>query len=294
MKILVTGASGQLGGELCRQAGQLTTELIPCYDGGVDITQPEQIFLELEKTSPDLVINAAAYTNVEGAETDVQTAFAVNRDGAALLAEVCRKRRIPLIHVSTDFVFDGKKGDLYHEEDPVSPLNTYGLSKEAGESAVRKILPEHLIIRTAWLYSPIGSNFVKTMLRMGAEQKKIRVVADQYGSPTAASDFAAAILTIADKYADGQKIQWGTYHYCGRGVTSWHGFAEAIFRIGRSHCPMAVEKVEPISSKNFTAKAKRPAFSALDCSRIKKVFGIQTVPWEESLQQTIRRIIDRC
>ena len=183
--------------------------------------------------------------------------------------------------MSTDYVFDGRKQTPYVEDDPVAPMGVYGRSKAEGEAAVRGTLREHLIVRTAWLYSPYGSNFVRTILRLAAEGKELRIVDDQVGSPTCAADFAEALLSIAGRLRSGGEIPWGTYHYCGRGITSWFGFARHILQT----------LTVPITTREFPTAARRPAFSALDCSRIQAGFGIRLTPWQESVEQTIDRLL---
>ena len=194
---------------------------------------------------------------------------------------------IPLFHISTDYVFDGLKKGPYLESDPVSPVSVYGKSKAAGEVEVRNRLRNHIIFRTSWLYGVHGQNFVKTMLHLGREQTVLRVVADQYGCPTYAADLAEAILAIAVKYREGQQIAWGTYHYCGSGVTNWHGFAEKIFKLARQHDSLNVRTVEPITTAEYPTPAKRPVNSVLDCSLIAKRFDITTRPWPERLARML-------
>jgi len=250
----------------------------------------------LSAYKPVLLINAAAYTNVDKAESEPALAFAVNRDGPDNLAGACAKANLPFIHISTDYVFDGQKKSPYIETDQISPLGVYGKSKEQGEKMVRSRTEKHIILRTSWLYGMHGNNFVKTMLRLGREKMAIRVVSDQYGCPTSAADLAEAVLTIADLIISApginSKINWGTYHYCGQGITTWHEFAEAVFDIAGRHDAMKVEKIEPIKTVDYPTPAKRPFFSALDCSLIEKSFGIKTKPWQESLKVAIDRIFN--
>jgi dTDP-4-dehydrorhamnose reductase len=293
MKILVTGSKGQLGHELLIQGNDFGYEILPANLPDLDITDKTQVKHRLEKFQPSLVVNAAAYTNVDKAETEQNLAFAVNRDGPANLAEACAKFEIPLIHISTDFIFDGKKSSPYIESDPVSPLSIYGKSKQEGENEVRSRLKKHVILRTAWLYGVHGQNFVKTMLRLGREKQVISVVADQFGSPTSAADLAAAILNIISRIKYNPDITWGTYHYCGQGITTWHGFTEEILSLARQYISIKTKDVKPISTAEYPTKATRPCFSALDCGLIKKNFGINIKPWQDSLKTAIRRLCQK-
>jgi len=195
-----------------------------------------------------------------------------------------------LIHISTDFVFDGRKKNPYLESDRVSPLSIYGKSKAEGEAAVRTALRQHLIVRTSWLYSEHGHNFVKTMLNLGRERDQLSVVADQYGCPTGAADLAGAILTMAKKIIAGDKIRWGTYHYSGEGTTTWHGFAEAIFKLAASREKLKIRQVKSITTDQYPLPARRPLYSSLDCGLILDQFGVQTMPWEQSLATVIGKI----
>ncbi|MDL1980491.1 MAG: dTDP-4-dehydrorhamnose reductase [Deltaproteobacteria bacterium] len=290
MKILVIGSKGQLGHELLIQGNNLGYEILPADLPDLDITDKTQVKHWLEKFQPSLVVNAAAYTNVDKAETQQNLAFAVNRDGPANLAEACAKFEIPLIHISTDFIFDGKKSSPYIESDPVSPLSIYGKSKQEGEKEVRSRLKKHIILRTAWLYGVHGQNFVKTMLRLGREKEVISVVADQYGSPTSAADLADAVLQIISRIKYNPDITWGTYHYCGQGITTWHGFTEEILSLARQYIPIKTKDIKPISTAEYPTKAIRPPFSALDCGLIKKNFGISIEPWQDSLKTVIRQL----
>jgi dTDP-4-dehydrorhamnose reductase len=221
MRILLTGANGQVGRELSNSGGQRGIEVLALNRSDLDITDPVSVSREVNRSGVSLVINAAGYTAVDEAESEPELAFAVNRDGPAYLASACEKVGIPLVHISTDYVFDGQKQGDYLETDPVSPLSVYGKSKAAGEVEVRKRMREYLILRTGWVYGVYGHNFVKTMLRLGREKEVVQVVDDQYGCPTYAADLAETILRIAAQLQEGRQIIWGTYHYCGKGVTSW-------------------------------------------------------------------------
>jgi len=292
MKLLVLGADGQVGRELSRLAWPAGYDIAASDRGGVDIAQREQVFAAVARERPDIVINAAAYTAVDRAESEPDAALAGNCTGPANLAAACHDARVPLIHLSTDYVFDGSKPGPYREDDPVRPIGVYGKTKEAGDRAVREALAEHVILRTAWVYSAHGHNFVKTMLRLGAERPVLRVVADQIGSPTSAADIAGAIGTIVRQIAGGN-TSWGTYHFAGGGAVTWHGFAEAIFELaapwnstGRGSPP----RVEAIATADYPTPARRPANSVLDCSRIGAAFGIVPRPWRDALADVIREL----
>jgi dTDP-4-dehydrorhamnose reductase len=288
MKILVTGAHGQVGWELTRR-GKNRGFAVEATDVEVfDITDARAVEEQVCVPGLALVINCAAYTAVDRAESEPELALAVNRDGPACLATACGKARIPLIHISTDYVFDGSKEGPYRETDPVAPLGVYGRSKAEGEREVRTRLPEHVILRTSWVYGIHGHNFVKTMLRLGQERQVLRVVDDQQGCPTNAADLAEIILAIAGKY---DRKPWGTYHYSGKGVTTWHGFAEAIFAEARKYTSLLVERVEPIPTAQYPTPAKRPANSVLDCSLFTSTFGIEPRPWRESLAEVMQGLV---
>ena len=247
----------------------------------------------MNRAGVSLVVNAAGYTAVDQAESEPELAFAVNRDGPAYLASACGKSGVPLVHISTDFVFDGEKRGPYVETDKVSPLSVYGKSKAAGEVAVRDLLSEHIILRTSWLYGVHGRNFVKTMLRLACEKEVVRVVADQHGCPTYAADLAETILIIATQLQEGRQITWGTYHYCGKGVTTWYGFAEAILNLAKEHIQLKVKRTEAITTAEFPTSAKRPANSALDCSLIESRFGCAPIPWNESLTRMLHKVLSK-
>ena len=237
-----------------------------------------------------MVINAAAYTAVDRAESEPNIAFMVNRDSPANLAAACADAGIPLVHISTDYVFDGQKPNPYIESDRVSPLGVYGKSKAAGESEIRAHLKEHIILRTAWVYGNHGHNFVKTMLRLGKVREMLRVVNDQVGCPTYAADIAETILRLASIYCEENSISWGTYHYCGKGITTWHGFAQTIFEIAKNYDSFDLKKIVPITTEEYPLPAKRPANSALDCESISNKFGIYPKPWQDSLLAMIKQL----
>jgi dTDP-4-dehydrorhamnose reductase len=290
MKLLVLGAGGQVGRELCRLAWPAGYRVAGFGRDGVDIAQRQAVAEAVARERPDIVVNAAAYTAVDRAESEPEAAWAGNCTGPANLAAACAETGIPLIHLSTDYVFDGTKEGPYREDDPVAPLGVYGESKEAGDRAVREALPEHVILRTAWVYAAHGRNFVNTMLRLAGEHPVLRVVADQTGSPTAAADIAVAIAVVTQQTAAGNR-RWGTYHFAGGGAVTWHGFAEAIFAEAapwRGPPP----RVEPITTADYPTPARRPANSVLDCTKIGDAFGITPRPWRAALADVIREIYE--
>ena len=289
MKILIIGRNGQLGWELVRQFAH-RDETVKAVDlPEFNITESEHIRELFTSFNPDLIINASAYTAVDKAESDEKLAFAVNQYGPANLVMMCDPK-VPLIHVSTDYVFDGTQKEPYKETDPIAPLGVYGRSKALGEKEIAAH-KRHLIIRTAWLCGVHGQNFVKTMLRLGAEKETIRVVNDQFGSPTFALDLASSIISIIDLYREKNTLEWGIYHYCGRGKASWYQFAQKIFDLARPMMPLKIKDVEPISTSAYPTPAKRPVNSVLDCTKIEQTFSIKRPSWEESLKKMLREFI---
>jgi dTDP-4-dehydrorhamnose reductase len=290
MTILITGANGQLGWELVRQHRPGAFEMAAFSHSELDITDSAQVAEVFDQHRPCLAINAAAYTLVDKAETETETAFAVNRDGPAHLAASCAHLNIPLIHISTDFVFDGQKGAPYLETDPISPVSVYGQSKAAGETELRSRLQKHILIRTAWVYGVHGNNFVKTMIRLARERDEVRVVADQYGSPTSAADLASAIWTMTDSILQGRETAWGIYHFCGSGVTTWYGLASAVIERAGRHTILKTDRVTPIPTAEYPTPARRPPYSVLDCGRIEEQFRIQPGFWKKSVQSAVDRM----
>jgi dTDP-4-dehydrorhamnose reductase len=291
MKIMITGGEGQLGTELIAQSAAHGIEILAPTLAELDLSRPAHVDAFWDVFRPAAVINAAAYTAVDRAETEAELAFAVNAAAPAYLARRCSRDGTPLIHISTDYVFDGRKASPYLEEDPVAPLGVYGRSKAEGESAVRDALDRHLIIRTSWLYSAHGANFVKTVMRLAAERDELRIVDDQIGSPTCAADLAAAILAIADRLSAGETIPWGTYHCCGSGVTSWYGLACHVLEALVSRGHMTSSRIIPISTTQYPTPARRPPYSVLDCSRIESRFGLTRPPWQSSVTKTVARLL---
>jgi dTDP-4-dehydrorhamnose reductase len=257
-----------------------------------DFDRPETIAAACRAADPWLVVNAAAYTAVDAAETDEAAAMRANRDGPAELARFCAAAGIPLIHVSTDYVYDGQKPSAYVESDPTAPASVYGVSKLAGEQAVLASGARAIILRTAWVYGATGRNFVRTMLNLALTRDSLRVVADQHGCPTAAADLAAVILAIASRIeAEGWQDAWaGVFHAAGSGETTWHGLAIAVFEAAARHGAKVPASVVPIATADYPTPASRPANSRLDCTRLATVFGIRLPDWRESLARTVGEI----
>jgi len=288
MRIVVTGSGGQVGACLCAQGLARGHRVHGMRHHELDVTDLKAVENVIALIEPDVVVNAAAFTAVDKAEQEKDAAFAVNRDGAAHLASACRDTGIPLVHLSTDYVFDGSKRDAYVEDDPIAPLGVYGESKAAGEAAVRNTCDTHIILRTAWVFSATGQNFVKTMVKLAGERDTLRVVADQKGCPSYAGDIANAILDMLPQLEQGK---WGTYHYCGAPEVSWHGFAEAIMEEARAFMPIKVRRIEAIATMEYPTPAKRPANSVLDCGHIEDVFGIRPQPWRAALPAVIKELV---
>ena len=278
-KILITGAGGQVGQALA--AADSRYETIALGKDELDICALDQIESVFMQHAPDLVINAAAYTQVDRAEEQRALAFAINRDGVANLASACRNRGIPLLHISTDYVFDGSREGAYAEDDPIAPLGVYGESKAEGEALLRRILPEHVILRTSWVFSATGNNFVKTMLRLGRERDTLGIVDDQYGCPTSARSIADVLITIAESYLGGGEVDWGTYHFRNDPPVTWYQFARTIFCLSQGYEHLVVN---PISSDAYPTPAVRPQNSVLACSKIEDRFGTSLVNWETELE----------
>ena len=287
-RILQFGTIGQLGLELIHAAEQNDVDLQLVTLEEADFTRPNDVVRALEQ-SRDIaaVINAAAYTAVDRAESEEALAHTINADTVGVIAAACAARGVPLVHVSTDYVFDGNKTTPYLESDPTNPLSAYGRTKLAGENAIRDVLKEHVIVRTAWVYSVHGSNFVKTMLRLGAERDVLNVVDDQRGTPTAAADLAGAILTITRRLCEtADRGHYGTFHYTGGGETSWFGFAQAIFEEAGGWAGIKA-RLQPIGTAGYPTPARRPQNSRLSCDKIKRVYGIGTVPWRDALKRVL-------
>ena len=280
MKLLLIGKNGQLGRELFRTLAPLG-DLAAVDRKQVDLAYPDSIRSAVQDTAPDVIINAAAYTAVDRAETEQAAAFAVNRDGPAVLAEEAAKRRALLVHFSTDYVFDGEKPTPYVESDDPNPLNAYGHSKLAGEREIQDSGCRHVILRTSWIYSASGQNFLLTMLALASRVKEIRVVDDQFGAPTSSRMIADAVPTIVSKAMHDERL-CDVYHMTAAGTTSWCQFARAI--LGGS------AEVIPISSRDFAAPARRPRNSELDNSKLRVAYGIELPAWRAGLSDVLQQL----
>ncbi len=286
MQTLIIGTSGQLATELHRQTDGV--QLHPPKK--IDVADESAVRALLDEARPWLVINASAYTAVDRAEQERERAFAVNADGPRYLARWCAANGASLIHVSTDYVFDGTKAAAYVEDDAVGPLNVYGESKLAGEIAIREELPQHLILRTSWVFSAHGQNFVKTMRRLAAERDELRVIADQHGRPTSAADLAGALWRLRREHLlGGAPVAWGTYHLANGEATTWHGFAEAIVELEARHTSRR-PVVTAIPATDYPTPAKRPANSVLDTERFETTFGFGLRPFRLALRDVIDQL----
>jgi dTDP-4-dehydrorhamnose reductase len=288
--IAVFGGNGQLGRELVRRAGADGVALTAFERSAVDIADQGAVARALDTARPSLVVNAAAYTKVDLAEKEIAAAECSNVLGPRVLARACATVGIPLVHISTDYVFDGQKSGPYVESDPVAPLGVYGRTKADGEAAVRDALAQHVILRTAWVYGEFGHNFLKTIVRLAGERDELRIVADQRGCATSTRDLAWAILSIAPRLIAGEPV-WGTYHFAGTGTTTWHGFAA---RIVAAQTPLTGRRpqVTAIATADYPTPARRPANSTFDCARFAEVFGLSARPWGDEVDEITIAVVE--
>jgi dTDP-4-dehydrorhamnose reductase len=292
MRLIVTGTQGQVARSLFERALAHAIEVEFVGRPDLDLTDARSIAEGLAGRRADVVVNAAAYTAVDRAETEEDLATRVNASGAGLVAEAARRLGAPVIHISTDYVFDGALDRPYREHDAPAPVGAYGRSKLAGENAVAAANPDHVILRTAWVYSPFGANFVKTMLRLGENRSEVSVVADQLGGPTSALDIADAVIAVARRItasADRAGLS-GVFHMTGRGEATWAEFAEAIFAEASAHGRKPVA-VRPITTREYPTPARRPANSRLDASRLREAYGVELPHWRDSLKSCVARLL---
>jgi dTDP-4-dehydrorhamnose reductase len=294
MRIVVTGTrEGQLARSLIERAGALgDLAVVPIGRPELDLLDLGSIGPALRAQSPDLIINAAAYTAVDQAESEPELAQRINAEAAGRVAQTAAALRVPVIQVSTDYVFDGTATVPYRESDPVAPLGIYGRTKLAGEAAVASATPNHAIVRTAWVYSPFGRNFVRTMLRLGETRAEVAVVADQEGAPTSALDLAQALLAMSRRLAaePGTGSLRGIFHATGSGAATWAGFAQAIFAEAERHGRAPV-RVRPIATAEYPTPARRPAYSRLDNTKLAQVYGIGLPDWQGSTADCVARLL---
>lgn len=285
MKILITGQRGQVSQELQKHLAGLG-ELIVLGREQLDLSRPQDVAEPVRALRPDLIINAAAHTAVDQAESEPELAFAINATSPGILAQQAAELGIPLIHYSTDYVFDGAKATAYTEQDPTRPLGVYGSSKLAGEQAIGAAGGQHLILRTSWVYSAHGRNFLLTMQKLLQEREELRIVADQIGAPTWAGTIAQSTRQLIERWRDGNAGAWGTYHLTASGETSWFGFAQAIGQAlvdeGKK-CAV----LHPIPSSDYPTPATRPLNSRLDCSRLQREWGVRQPDWQQALLECL-------
>jgi len=284
VKVLITGAGGMTGSELVRQAQERSWDVVGLARGDLDITDADAVEGVIGSERPDVIINAAAYTAVDAAEEDPEAAMAVNAAGAQNIARAARINGAQVLHISTDYVFDGEASVPYLPEDRPGPLNVYGESKLAGEMAIRDACPEHVIVRTSWVYSHEGKNFVRSMIRAAEEKSELRVVNDQHGCPTSSQDLAHALVGTANLMM--RSYVTGTYHFCNAGATTWFDLANAIFDLKDSAHPPVV----PITTAEFPTLARRPRWSVLDTSSFQIAFGVEPRPWRDALKETMEKL----
>lgn len=296
-KILLTGVSGQVGHALLRQLTELNEyKVVGCDRQQLDLTQPEQIKHVIREVKPDLIINPAAYTAVDKAESERELAYAINATAVQILAEEAARLHASLIHFSTDYVYDGTKPSCYVETDAVNPVSVYGASKLAGEEAIRNIGLPHLILRTSWVYGSYGKNFMKTIIRLGQEREVLRIVADQHGAPTSDISIAQSVLQLINYWQPAHSEQSGVYHLVNAGETTWYGFAKAIETqykaLAREYGwpSMALKEIQPISTEEYPTPARRPANSRLLTAKVAKQFGVTLPEWPQALTQVMAEL----
>jgi dTDP-4-dehydrorhamnose reductase len=290
MRIVVTGSKGQVVTSLIDRAGA-GVEVVALGRPELDLADESSVARALQAAMGDVVVSAAAYTAVDKAEQEADEAIRVNAEGAGFVAAAAAALDVPLVHISTDYVFDGALGRPYVETDATGPTGAYGRSKLEGEARVRAAQPNGAVLRTAWVYSPFGANFVRTMLRLGETREEVGVVADQLGNPTSALDIADAVLKIAAKLrADPAQELRGVFHMTGAGEASWADFAEAIFAAAERHGRKPV-RVKRIATADYPTPAKRPANSRLDCDKLARLYGVALPPWRESLENCVDRLL---
>jgi dTDP-4-dehydrorhamnose reductase len=290
MKILLIGNLGQVGKEITELADAKNYQVVGFDLNNLDITKREQVFAAVEQNQDcNVLINAAAYTAVDKAEDEPEIAYAVNRDGVENLASACRKFNMPLLHISTDYVFSGDKKTAYSEEDIPAPLSVYGESKLAGEQVLAATWEKHIVLRISWVFGRHGGNFVKTILKLAQERERLKIVNDQYGCPTPAADAARVLLAMAKKIVEGNG-QWGIYNYCGKPATNWYEFAKKIIEFGKSKYQFKLNSLQAITTAEYPTKAVRPMNSELLVQKIIQDYGIERREWLGYLEKMIENL----
>lgn len=284
MRTMIFGATGQVARELASTTWPEGSSIVQLTRADCDIADSNSVGCAVRRIRPDAVVNATAYTAVDRAELEPDLARRANHDAPAAMAKACAETGAILIHLSTDYVFDGSKKGAYVEDDALAPLSVYGRTKAEGEAAVREVTERHVILRTSWVFASHGNNFVRTMLRLAAEREEIRVVNDQRGAPTAARDIASAIASIIASIAQGRP-SWGTFHFASGETTTWHDFARAIFDLSELRTSLI-----PIKTADYQTTARRPMNSVLDCGRIAREYGIGQPVWRQALTTVLTEL----
>lgn len=294
MKILVTGANGQVGSEIIRLFTTTEHEIIAFTRKELDCTNVKAVSSALSIIQPQLIINAAAYTAVDKAEDETNLAYLINADFVQQLAFYCAQKQIPLIHLSTDYVFDGSKAGAYSEKDTPNPQGIYAKSKFAGEQAIVSQLNEHIILRVSWVFGVYGNNFVKTILNLASSRDELKIVADQWGRPTPARDIARVLLEMVEKINKSSFSNWGIYHYAGEGSTNWYEFSSTFIDLAKKKgASVTINRLSPIRTEEYPTKAVRPKNSVLDTSKIEKVLNISCHSWKDYLPEVVNDFIEK-
>lgn len=288
-RVLLLGAAGQVGREITARAAGHGLDLSGLDHTALDICDPVAVARALESHRPDVVLNAAGYTGVDKAESEPAIAARVNAFAPGLIAERCARYRIPMVHISTDYVFSGEKPTAYVESDPVEPLGVYGRTKAAGEAAIRAAWDQHVIVRTSWVFGAYGHNFLKTVLRLAGERERLTIVADQTGCPTATRDLAEALLRVCAAAAKGE-ARFGTYHFAGQGTTTWHGFASEVVARAKPYTGRSPQ-VLAIATAEYPTPARRPRNSELASHLFERTFGYVAAPWRQRVAEVVDELL---
>ncbi|AWN73968.1 dTDP-4-dehydrorhamnose reductase [Legionella anisa] len=294
MKILIIGANGQVGSEIIQLFMSTEHQIVPLTRKELDCVHVSEVISTLSLIQPELIINASAYTAVDKAEDEVMLAHRINEEFVRQLALYCAQKKIALIHLSTDYVFDGTKKGAYSETDSTHPQGVYAQSKLAGEQAITSLLNEYIILRVSWVFGVYGANFVKTILKLASSREELSVVADQWGRPTAAQDIARVLLAIVAKISTPPFNDWGVYHYAGAGVTNWYEFSCFFIDLAKKKgMSLTLSHLRPIKSEEYVTKAKRPKNSVLNTTKIEQILNIQCRSWKDYLPGVVERFMEQ-